>query len=79
MNYNILNQSNTVVEIDYKLLAPEVLENILKEVALKEGTDYGETVFTLDEKVFQLQNALHSGHAKLVYDSQNNHIDIIPK
>ena len=68
-----------MVEIDCKLLAAEVLENVLKEVALREGTDYGETVFTLDEKVIQLHSALICGHAKLVYDPQHNYIDIIPK
>ncbi len=41
-----------------------MLENVLKEVALREGTDYGKTAFTLDEKVIQFHNALISGHAK---------------
>ena len=68
-----------MAEIDYKLLTSDVLENVLKEVALREGTDYGETVFTLDEKVIQLHNALICGHAKLVYDPQHNYIDVIEK
>ena len=42
------------MEIPYKKLAPDVLRAVIEEFVTREGTDYGEGNFSLDEKVAQV-------------------------
>ncbi len=69
---------NTMIEIDYRQLNTDTLESLLTEIVLREGTDYGETEYTTEEKKSQLKSALISGKAVIIFDASNNHCDIVP-
>ncbi len=68
-----------MIEIDHRHLNPETLKNLLTEIVLREGTEYGEMQFSTEEKKIQLINALQAGKAVIVFDVVNNYCDVIPK
>ena len=59
------------MEIPYKKLAPDVLRAVIEEFVTREGTDYGEGNFSLDEKVAQVICQLDEKSIYLSYDSEN--------
>lgn len=68
-----------MIKIEHFLLNPDTLENLLKEIVLREGTDYGEIEITTAEKISQLKAALNSGEASLMFDAVSGHCDVIKK
>lgn len=67
-----------MIEIDYRQLNIDTLENLLTEIVLREGTDYGEGEFSTEIKVNQLRSALNSNKAVIVFDAVHNHCDVVP-
>lgn len=59
-------------------LAPEVLENIIKEFVLQEGTDYGAEDVDFDAKLEQVKQQLISGSAVIVYSELHETVNIMP-
>ena len=59
------------MEIPYKKLAPDVLRAVIEEFVTREGTDYGEGDFSLDEKVAQVICQLDEKSIYLSYDPEN--------
>jgi len=43
---------------------------------LREGTEYGEREYTLDEKVAHVEQQLRKGDARIVYDPNTQSVDI---
>ena len=56
------------VEVPWEALPPETLRRVLEEFVTREGTDYGETAFTLDEKVAHVARQLQRREAVLTFD-----------
>lgn len=65
------------VQVPIDRLQPDTLQSLLEEYASRDGTDYGEREFSLDEKVRQLRQKLASGEAGLVYDQASEEWDIL--
>lgn len=65
-----------VIEIPFQSLATDTLASIIEEFASRDGTDYGETEFSLADKAAQIERQLTSGHLTLLFDpvSQSCHI-----
>jgi Uncharacterized protein conserved in bacteria len=59
------------VRIPHKALAPDTLRNLVEEFVTREGTDYGEREFSLDDKVAQVLRQLEEGKVVLLYDPAN--------
>ena len=57
-----------VVEVPYQQLSQEALVGLIEEFINREGTDYGEYEYSLEDKVAQLKSALSSGQAVIVFD-----------
>ena len=68
-----------MVEIDYKELEQETLDNVLTEILLREGTDYGEVETLFEDKKLQLLNLLELGQVVIVYHSSENFCDVISR
>ena len=68
-----------MIEIPYKDLDPETLRNLLREIVLREGTDYGETAISTEEKVTQLQTALETNRAVIMFNDELGFCDVVPK
>ena len=62
--------------IPWEDISPETLDNLIREFVLREGTDYGESEVTLDSKIKQIRQQLHSGEAVVVYSELHETVDI---
>lgn len=49
-------------------LAPATLRNLVEEFVTREGTDYGDYSYTLDDKVAQVLRQLEKGSIVILYD-----------
>ena len=67
------------LEIPIDRLAVDVLDALLAEFASRDGTDYGEVETSLESRVSQLRGQLERGDLILLYDSDNQEWDLLPK
>ncbi|NQZ80483.1 MAG: YheU family protein [Colwellia sp.] len=65
--------------IPIKELSTEVLDTIVKEFVLREGTEYGDHDVELSDKISQVKNQLNQGSAVLVYSELHETVNILPK
>ena len=49
-------------------LSPEALQGLIEEFILREGTDYGLSEYTLEQKHDQVMRQLKAGHVRIVFD-----------
>ncbi|MDH5407023.1 MAG: YheU family protein [Gammaproteobacteria bacterium] len=59
-------------------LSPEVLDAIIEQFVLTEGTDYGAQEFSLNQKVAMVRARLESGEAVVVYSELHDSVNILP-
>jgi uncharacterized protein len=64
--------------IPYDQLSQEALHGVIEEFVTREGTDYGESEVSLETKVQQVMNQLHSGKAVIVFDRKTETCNILP-
>ncbi len=65
------------VEVPSARLDPEVLQALLEEFASRDGTDYGEYEYSLEQKVGQLRKQLESSELLIVYDADSGEWDLV--
>jgi uncharacterized protein YheU (UPF0270 family) len=65
------------VIIPYTELSEEALLGVLEAFVLREGTEYGERDFSLEQKVAQVTRQLRRGEAQIVFDPGTESIDIV--
>ncbi|MDO9515887.1 MAG: YheU family protein [Syntrophales bacterium] len=68
-----------VVRVPYDQLSPEILEAVIKEFILREGTDYGEVEVPFEQKVDRVKKQLKSGKAFIVFDDFMQSCNILSK
>lgn len=66
------------VEVPYGELSPETLRAVLESFVLREGTDYGNREFSLDDKVAHVMRQLEDGRALLLYDPNTESVTLQP-
>ncbi|HEU5442823.1 MAG TPA: YheU family protein [Steroidobacteraceae bacterium] len=61
-------------------LSAEALRGVIESFVLREGTDYGEREFSLEQKVAQVRAQLERGQARILFDPQSSTvtIEIVP-
>jgi hypothetical protein len=64
------------VEVPYGELSADLLNAVIESFVLREGTDYGEREFSLEEKVARVIGQLKRGDAKIVFDPETESITI---
>ena len=62
--------------IPWQDIAPETLENLIREFVLREGTDYGTVEVSLQDKIDQVKAQLEKGEAVIVFSELHETIDI---
>jgi uncharacterized protein len=67
-----------MVEIDYLALEEETLLNLLKEIILREGTDYGADDLSFEAKLCHIKKNLHTKKARIVYLPDEEYCDVVP-
>jgi hypothetical protein len=50
---------------------------VVESFVLREGTDYGERAFSLQEKVAQVLHQLERGEARIVFEPQTRSVNIV--
>lgn len=67
-----------LIEIPYTTLSPGALRGVLESVVLREGTDYGEREYTLEQKLDELSDRLRRGEVQIVFEVRSQTVDIRP-
>ncbi len=62
--------------IPWQEIAPDTLDNLIREFVLREGTDYGEVEISLQDKVDQVKAQLQTGKAVIVFSELHETVDI---
>ncbi len=70
-------QTPTLIQIAHTELSPEALRAVVESFVLREGTEYGEREFSLDEKVAQVLRQLERDEARIVFDPQTQSVNIV--
>jgi uncharacterized protein YheU (UPF0270 family) len=65
--------------IPHTELPPDTLRSVIESFVLREGTDYGEHHFSLDQKVAHVLRQLERGEAQIVFDEVSESVDIRKK
>ncbi len=56
------------MQIPFNQLSSDALQGLLEEFVTREGTDYGYTLLTLEEKVAQVRQQLEGGEVVIFFD-----------
>ena len=67
----------TPVAVPYTELSPDALQGVIESFVLREGTEYGEREFTLEEKRVHVMHQLERGEAQIMFDPQSQSVDIV--
>jgi uncharacterized protein YheU (UPF0270 family) len=65
------------IVIPHEELSAAALRGVLESFVLREGTDYGEREFSLEQKVAHVLRQLERGEAQIVFDAVLESIDIV--
>jgi len=65
------------IPVPYRELSAAALRGVVESFVLREGTDYGEREFTLEQKVAQVLRRLERGEAQVVFDPKTESVDIV--
>jgi uncharacterized protein len=74
---SVSGQPQEPLVVPHTELAVDVLRGVVESVVLREGTEYGEKEFSLEEKVAQLTRQLLLGAAQIVFDPTSQTVDIV--
>jgi uncharacterized protein len=65
------------VVVPYTELAAELLHAVIESYVLREGTNYGEREFSLEDKVAHVIKRLKRGEAQIVFDPETETVGIV--
>jgi uncharacterized protein YheU (UPF0270 family) len=72
-----LDEPQEPVVIPYTELSPEALQGVVESFVLREGTEYGETDFSLEQKVAHVMRQLERKEAHVVFDPDSQSVNIV--
>ena len=64
-------------KIPWRSLSPAALKGVIEEFVSREGTEYGETEVSLEEKVQQVMWQLEKGDVMITFDDQEQTCSIV--
>lgn len=65
------------VEIPHTELSADALQGLIESFVLREGTDYGESDFSLQQKVAHVMRQLERREAQVMFDPDSESVTII--
>jgi len=65
------------IDVPHAQLSAEALRGVIESFVLREGTDYGEHEYSLEEKVGHVMRQLQRGEARIVFDPHTESIQIL--
>ncbi|MBI1910680.1 MAG: YheU family protein [Deltaproteobacteria bacterium] len=67
------------MEVPFRMLSEDALNGLIEEFVTREGTDYGQTEYSLEKKALVVRRQLETGKAVIVFDEETGTCNIIPK
>ncbi len=67
------------VAVPVTRLQADVLQALLEEFASRDGTDYGERECSLQQKVEDLGRQIACGELQLLFETESEHWDLVPR
>lgn len=58
-------------------LSAQALQGVIEHFVLREGTEYGERDFSLEQKVAHVMRQLEKGEARVMFDPNTESVDIV--
>lgn len=77
MNMYPEEEDQTPVAVPHTQLSAEALRGVVESFVLREGTEYGEREFTLEEKLAHVMHQLERGEAQIMFDPASNSVQIV--
>jgi uncharacterized protein YheU (UPF0270 family) len=71
------NEPAEPVFISHTELSAEALRGVIESFVLREGTEYGEKDFSLEQKVIHVTRQLERREVQIVFDPNSESIDIV--
>ena len=65
------------MEIPYTELSGDALRGVIEEFVSREGTEYGQREYTLEDKINRVVRQLESGEVKLFFDEQSESCNLV--
>jgi len=62
--------------IPHRELSAEALRGVVESFVLREGTDYGDHEYSLEEKAAHVMRQLERGEAQIVFDPDTESVEI---
>ena len=70
------NEAPDPIEVPYGELPAELLNAVIESFVLREGTDYGEREFSLEDKVARVISQLKRGEARILFDPESESVTV---
>jgi uncharacterized protein len=67
------------VEVPAEQLSSEALQGLIESFVLREGTDYGDADYNLDQKVNHVRRQLESGDVAVVFNVELQSADMLTR
>ena len=74
-----IETESQLLEVPFASLSEKALRGIIEAFILREGTDYGDKEFSLDEKVIQVLGQLKRQEVLIIFDTKEETFDIRSK
>jgi uncharacterized protein YheU (UPF0270 family) len=58
-------------------VSADALRGLIEVFVLREGTEYGERDFTLEEKVAQVMRQLERGEVRILFDTASESVNLV--
>lgn len=71
------DESTQPVVVPYSELSADALQGVIESFVLREGTEYGATEFSLEQKVAQVMDQLERREAQVVFDPDSDSVTIV--
>ena len=67
------------IEVPYLDINPETLRNMIEEFVSRDGSDWGDTGGSMEDKIKQVLRQFESGKIKVVFDLTSQSANIVSK
>lgn len=74
---NVDDQSPDPVVVPHTELSADALRGVIESFVLREGTEYGEKDFSLEQKVAHVMRQIERGEARIVFDLTSETVDVV--
>ncbi len=65
------------MEIPYTALSADALQGVIEEFISREGTEYGDVEYSLEDKIAQIKAQLETGEVRLTYDDESDSCNLV--